>query len=174
MTPLLTAAPAIDGCMVAWARTLDIVEQYIRAGGEYSAIGPHLRHCLDHLVCFLRGLRSGVIEYDARDRDLRVETDADYYCEVARHAMDQLAAISPTGLPDAIKVCQISAPGAGIITVDSTVERELLFLSGHTIHHLAIVAHLAKERGIAISSDLTVAFSTAAHRESLEQQTPAR
>jgi hypothetical protein len=170
MTQLLSAAPAIDGCMVACARTLDVIDQYERAGGIYSVIGPHLRHCLDHLVCFLRGLRSGVIEYDARDRDRRVETDADYYREVARHAMDQLAAISPAVLPDAIKVCQISAPGASLVTVDSTVERELLFLSGHTIHHLAIVTQLAKEQGIAIPTELSLAFSTAAHREAVEHQ----
>ncbi len=169
MTQLLAASPAIDGCVVACARTLDVVDQYEHGGGLFSAIGPHLRHCLDHAVCFLRGLRSGVIEYDARDRDLRVETDADYYREVARSVMDQLAAISPATLPSAIKVCQMSAPGAPLTTVNSTVERELLFLSGHTIHHLAIVNQLAKERGIAIASDLSVAFSTAAHRESIEQ-----
>ncbi|NUM54883.1 MAG: DinB family protein [Candidatus Hydrogenedentes bacterium] len=172
MQQSLTAAPAIDGCLVACVRTLDAVDQYEKAGGPYSAVGPHLRHCLDHVMCFLRGLRSGVIEYDARDRDVRVETDADYYREIVRHAMDQLAAISPATLANAITVCQISAPGAPLVTVGSTVERELLFLSGHTIHHLAIVTQIAKERGIAISPELSVAFSTAAHREALESESP--
>lgn len=174
MTQMLAAASAIDGCVIACARTLDVVDQYERGGGLFSAIGPHLRHCLDHAVCFLRGLRSGVIEYDARDRDLRVENDADYYREVARGVMDQLAGISPATLPNGIKVCQISAPGAPLTTVESTIERELLFLSGHTIHHLAIVTQIAKERGIAIGSELSIAFSTAAHRESLEQQNGAQ
>ncbi|MCC6153239.1 MAG: hypothetical protein IT367_05740 [Candidatus Hydrogenedentes bacterium] len=170
MTQLLAAAPAIDGCVIASARTLDAVDQFERAGGLFSAIGPHLRHCLDHAVCFLRGLRSGVIEYDARDRDLRLENDADYYREVARNVMDQLASLPPSMLPNAIRVCQISAPGAPLTTVESTVERELLFLSGHTIHHLAIVTQIAREHGIAMAPELAIAFSTAAHRESIEQQ----
>ncbi len=174
MTQLLAAAPAIDGCVIACARTLDAVDQHDRGGGVFSTIGPHLRHCIDHAVCFLRGLRSGVIEYDARDRDLRIESDADYYREVARSVMEQLAAIPPATLGNAIKVCQISAPDAPLTTVDSTIERELLFLSGHTIHHLAIVTQLAKERGIAIAPELSVAFSTAAHRDSLEQQRGAQ
>ncbi|MCC6795582.1 MAG: hypothetical protein IT366_10725 [Candidatus Hydrogenedentes bacterium] len=174
MTQLLAAAPAIDGCIIACARTMDAVDQYERGGGAFYAIGPHLRHCLDHAVCFLRGLRSGVIEYDARDRDLRVENDADYYREVARSVMDQLAAISSATLSNAIKVCQISAPGAPLSTVDSTIERELLFLSGHTIHHLAIVSQIAKEHGIAIAPELSVAFSTAAHRETHNLQDGAQ
>ena len=167
MVQILTASPAVDGCMVACARTLDVVDRFERAGGAYSVIGPHLRHCLDHLVCFLRGLRSGVIEYDARDRDARVETDPEYYRDVTRQAMEQLAEISPSMLANAIAVCQISSPGAALVTVNSTVERELLFLSGHTIHHLAIVTQLAKEHGISISPELSVAYSTAAHRETL-------
>ena len=169
-----TAAPAIDGCMVACARTLDVIDQFERAGGAYSALGPHMRHCLDHIVCFLRGLRSGVIEYDARDRDLRVETDADYYRDVARHAMERLVAISPATLNSAIKVCQLSAPDGPLVTVDSSIERELLFLSGHTIHHLAIVTELAKQHGIAISQELSVAYSTAAHREAVENLATGR
>lgn len=164
MQHTLTAAPAIDGCIAACARTLDAIDQFERAGGDYAAIGPHVRHCLDHVVCFLRGLRSGVIEYDARDRDTRVETDADFVREVTRSAMDQLAAVSPAVLPEAIQVCQVPGPGAGLTTVNSTIERELLFLSGHTIHHLAIVTEIARERGIAISPELAVAFSTAAYR----------
>lgn len=174
MIHTLTAAPAIDGCIVACARTLDIVDQFERGGGDYTAIGAHLRHCLDHVVCFLRGERSGVVEYDARDRDVRVETDPDYYRDVAQGAMDQLATLSPATLSNTIKVCQISAPGGPLVTVSSTVERELLFLSGHTIHHLAIVTQIAKEHGIAISPELCIAFSTAAHRASLEGESPSQ
>lgn len=167
MLQSLSTEPAVDGCLAACMRSLDLVDQYERAGGAYAVIGPHLRHCHDHHVCFLRGLRSGVIEYDARDRDVRVETDPDYFREVTRHAMDQLAAIPPSELPNPVKVAQISGPGAVVVTVESTVERELLFLSGHTIHHLAIISQIAKEQGFTVSQDLSVAFSTAAYRETL-------
>ena len=162
-----SAAPSIDGCIVACARTLDAVGQFERAGGEYAIIGPHLRHCLDHVMCFLRGLHSGVIEYDARDRDPLVETNAAYYRDKLNRAMEQLAAIPPASVSDPICVRQMAAPGVGPATVRSTVERELLFLSSHTIHHIATVSRLAKDAGITLSDDLSLAFSTAAYRASI-------
>lgn len=167
MLQSLSAEPAVDGCLAACMRSLDLVDQFERAGGTYALIGPHLRHCHDHHICFLRGLRSGVIEYDARDRDVRVETDPDYYREVTRRVMDQLAAIPPLELSNPIKVSQTPGPDAVTLTVESTVERELLFLSGHTIHHLAIITQIAKEQGFALSQELSVAFSTAAYRATL-------
>ena len=51
-------------------------ELYAKNGHEYfdSGIGRHLRHALDLYQCFLE--RTGdTIDYDARERDERVETE---------------------------------------------------------------------------------------------------
>jgi hypothetical protein len=40
-------------------------------------------------------------------------------------------------------------------------------LSGHAIHHIAIMVLAASAAGVAIPRELAVAFSTAVHRESL-------
>jgi hypothetical protein len=47
------------------------------------------------------------------------------------------------------------------------LERELVFLSGHAIHHIAIMALSAAAAGVTLPAELAVAFSTEAHRESL-------
>ena len=53
------------------------------------------------------------------------------------------------------------APGGQSGRVDTNMERELAFLSSHTIHHLAIMSLLAEARGVEIPPGLGVAFSTA-------------
>jgi hypothetical protein len=43
----------------------------------------------------------------------------------------------------------------------------LAFLSGHTIHHIAIMVHAARAAGVEIPTRLAVAFSTEAQRDAL-------
>ncbi|NNC55100.1 MAG: hypothetical protein HKO07_05205, partial [Pseudomonadales bacterium] len=43
-----------------------------------SALGVHVRHLLDHYDCLLQGLQRGCVNYDARERDARVESGTAY------------------------------------------------------------------------------------------------
>jgi len=43
-----------------------------------STIGGHVRHNLDHFLCLQAGLHSGIVDYDARDRDEFLETNPEY------------------------------------------------------------------------------------------------
>ena len=40
-----------------------------------SAVGSHLRHCLDFYDSFLRGVGEGRIDYDCRERNELIERD---------------------------------------------------------------------------------------------------
>jgi hypothetical protein len=60
---------------------------------------------------------------------------------------------------------QEAAPGQEGGMVRTNVERELLFLSSHTIHHIAIMSLLAERVGMTVPADLGVAFSTASYEE---------
>jgi len=135
----------------------------VESGGAFSAIGPHLRHCLDHISCFAKGLPTGVIEYDARERDPRMESEFKYFHDACKASIDMLATLDAAALTRVVHVRQIPAPGRAQVTVQSSVERELLFLSGHTVHHCAIITQIAQANGIALCADHAVAFSTAAH-----------
>jgi hypothetical protein len=46
-----------------------------RHPGAFPAVGPHLRHCVDHFTLLLDGWRTGFVDYDARSRDRRLERD---------------------------------------------------------------------------------------------------
>jgi len=40
-----------------------------------SSLGKHMRHIIDHYLCFRRDFDKGVIDYDQRHRDSQLETD---------------------------------------------------------------------------------------------------
>ena len=39
-----------------------------------ACIGGHYRHCLDHFTSLLRGLDADTVDYDHRERDVRIES----------------------------------------------------------------------------------------------------
>ena len=53
-----------------------------------ASIGQHFRHVLEHFQCLIRGLRSKEINYDARERNTRIESEVVYSsvatCDVLR------------------------------------------------------------------------------------------
>jgi hypothetical protein len=40
------------------------------------------------------------------------------------------------------------------------VTRELQFLASHTVHHYALIAHLARDRGVGVAPEFGVAPAT--------------
>lgn len=156
-------APAVQGCVEACRRCRILVETVAgQEGTAYQAIGPQLRHCLDHFRCFLRGIDSGLVDYDARERDENLERDPTRFLNALDEVVGRVKSVDP-GLGRTLAMRQEAAPGGNSRTVDTTVERELLFLSSHTIHHLAIMTLLARREGVEVSRDLGMAFSTASH-----------
>jgi hypothetical protein len=162
--------PVIVGCVEACLRCLDTAWRVAEARGDaYSEIGPHLRHCLDHITCLLSGLETGIVDYDNRKRDTALETDPVLFGQSMESAIERIASLKGDGLTRPLHVLQIPATAAERVIVHTTLERELLFISSHTIHHLATVLLIAERRGITLPESVGVAYSTAAYRASLAQ-----
>jgi len=158
-------APAVAGCLEACRRCTAFIETIRDAEAPaavraYAAVGPHVRHCLDHFTCLLRGLEAGRVDYDARDRDAVVEREPERALQLLAEVVAGLRAIAPDALARPLSVLLQAAPDPARGAVASHLERELMFLSGHTIHHLAIMALLAEREGVVVPGGLDVAFST--------------
>lgn len=127
-----------------------------------AGVGPHFRHCLDFYRCFLRDLPSGNIDYDVRDRQPDIETSVLAALATVESIMADLAPIDEEQAAREVVVHHDEFPGEERVTSwhRSTVGRELRFLASHTVHHYALIAHLARGRGIEPGDEFGVAPAT--------------
>lgn len=131
-----------------------------------SAVGAHLRHCLDTYTCFLAGLQTGRVDYDSRNRDPRLETDRAYALEALASIIRRLEA-SPLEEQDRPLLAAMDR-GAGeqgeAAWSQTSVRRELQFLRSHTVHHYALIAAVLRVQGYEPPADFGVAPATLTYR----------
>jgi len=115
-------------------------------------VGGHMRHILEFYECYLEGLQSGVIDYDARRRNPAVETNR----ATAQAMIDALIRRLQTTLivHEPVLVCT-----DGSETTSSTA-RELQALGCHTVHHFALIALNLRVLGFRVDPDFGMAPST--------------
>lgn len=135
-----------------------------------SSLGKHMRHIVDHYLCFKRDFHKGVIDYDQRNRDSQLETDKDYalsVCQEVRHFLSQLVLEGDACDPLHVLMCNDIDMPAGEVTI-SSLGRELQFLQGHSVHHFALMAVMLKLAGVEINQDFGVAPSTIVHNQTVK------
>jgi uncharacterized damage-inducible protein DinB len=133
-------------------------------------VGPHLRHCIDAYRCLLDGLTSGVVDYDARSRDRRVETDREAGLTAMGDLIDDLRALTAVDAGREL-LARVDTPAAvdeADASSRSTLHRELQFLVGHTVHHYALIAMILRQHGVDVGREFGVAPSTLRHWQSEE------
>jgi hypothetical protein len=131
------------------------------AGVASGTIGAHYRHVLGHFVCLLEGLTSRRIDYDARERDMRIETSITYARIITEALIEDFRRISADVLECECSVIYTVAYGESEPEeVRSTVAREIMFSVGHAIHHYAIIKLLCEGVGVRLPYEFGVAPST--------------
>lgn len=114
----------------------------------------------------MRGVSTGRVDYDARERDPLVESSRRIAHERYASVIDALCALPPDAGDVRLEVrseADTLPPGEPEWCA-SSVRRELQFLLSHTVHHHALVKELLRARGRAVSDDFGVAPSTLEHR----------
>jgi uncharacterized damage-inducible protein DinB len=139
-------------------------------------VGGHLRHILEFYECFLEGLDSSHIDYDARRRDLAIETNR----RTALAKIDSIIhalRIERMLLADGIIWVRMEDAGALAVAeafMISSTGRELQALSSHTIHHFALIAMTLRALGYEVDRDFGMAPSTLRYLSSQKRAgTPA-
>lgn len=122
------------------------------------SIGQHSRHIIEFYQCLFEGQVSLKINYDSRQRDLRIETDLDYALVLID---DFIEKIENSNFVETI-VLEVAFDHLKTTEVLSSSDRELTYLIEHTIHHLAIlnIAINAVFKEISLPANFGVAFST--------------
>ena len=133
-----------------------------------STLGQHFRHTLDHYESLLKGADHGLIDYDARDRDLRIEVSPPTAASRCRELHQGLVKVAETKASShTLKVRTSCSVTREVSSQCSSFGRESQFIVSHTIHHFAIIAAICHGLDIEMPSTFGVAPSTLKHRETL-------
>ena len=124
-----------------------------------SNIGVHFRHLVEHYICFLEQWQSGLIRYEQRRRDLRLEMDLNYTEMTLLSLCEKLKNIDAVTIQVPLKITDQPFSQQ----IESGLERELLFLHSHTVHHYAMIAAMARSLGNTPKQGFGVAIATQIH-----------
>lgn len=132
-----------------------------------NSVGQHVRHTIEFYDCLLRQSADGYVDYDARQRDYRLENSLPF------------ATVSVESLVERIEKIQLDvalqlSANFGNDTpqfVPTSLARELVYLAEHAIHHFAIIKIALNESfpHIEIPTHFGVAFSTLKYHETSGQ-----
>lgn len=161
----------IKGCLHCIQQCDDLVEDLSAANYarslESASIGCHVRHVLDRFQSFFAGLPDLCVDYDARKRDKKIESSAEsagFAIALVSRRIQELDLHKLSGRE--ITVRETVYHQGDPIEIASTVERELMGLITHSIHHLAIISMLAKQYGHPLDPGFGKAPSTIVYERS--------
>ena len=114
-----------------------------------SSIGQHVRHVLEFYLCLLHAQDSGIVNYDARQRDLELQTEVKRAIDTIDHLIHRIDA-SRVDVPLTLKGdhgTDVPQP----FEVTSNFQRELAFNLEHSIHHQALIKVGLRDLGVSMT-----------------------
>lgn len=115
--------------------------QYRSAMLGTNSIGQHVRHIAEMIQCMLNGYDEGVVDYDARKRDARIETNIFFTVSLLQQFMEDIQR-PDRGLTLQQHLCSEM--------IHTTYYRELHYNTEHAIHHMALIRVALREMNIDI------------------------
>ena len=139
--------------------------QYIQSpvGDVHSAMGPHVRHTLDHVQAWLASLESGHLDFEHRDRGTPIETDLSVARMTLKHLIQRVEAVPSGWMTRRLSMVAMPTADGFPVRLTTTAMRELLFVLSHTIHHYALIGVMARTLGVPTPDRFGYAPSTIAH-----------
>lgn len=128
-----------------------------------ATIGQHVRHIVEMYQGLENGYEKGLIEYDKRNRDRRIETDTAF----AEKVINEIIA----GIDKADKRLQVVYEiDDREIVIESNYQREVMYNMEHAIHHMALIkVALLELTNIILPEQFGVAPTTLQYRAQCAQ-----
>lgn len=130
-----------------------------------ASIGQHVRHILEFYLLLISGSFSGTINYDKRERDIRIENNLEF----AKQTIDRLIkGVDTLDNNIAVKLeADYTTGGNAQNLINSSVGRELAYCIEHSIHHQALIKAglIALGLGDITNEYFGVAYSTIRYRK---------
>ncbi len=133
------------------------------SGLSNATVGEHTRHIIEMFQCLEKQYDSGIINYDARNRDYQIQTDITFAKETIQTILNQLDKPNKN-----LQLQQIVDDEE--LLIDSNYNRELLYNLEHCIHHQALIkVAILQMNHIQIDENFGVARSTIEYKKQCVQ-----
>ena len=132
-------------------------------GLSNATIGEHTRHIIEMFQCLENQYDFGIVNYDNRKRDSKIQTNTNF----AQQTIE--AVISQLDKPNKPLHLQQIVDGEEVL-IESNYDRELLYNLEHCIHHQALIkVAILQNESIIIDANFGVARSTIEYRNQCVQ-----
>jgi len=129
-----------------------------------ATIGQHTRHIIELFQCLHTGYNDGIVNYEKRKRDIFIETDR----ETAVRCIEDV--LGHMGKTDKYITIEAGFASGGVISVNSSYQRELIYNLEHAIHHMALIRIGINElTAITLPQTFGIAPSTIEYRKKCVQ-----
>jgi hypothetical protein len=127
-----------------------------------NSIGKHIRHIIEFYECLLLGIETGIINYDARNRN----TDFETKCEMALQTLQNISIKLQFATDCRITLHSTYNTEVDPIISQTSFSRELVYNVEHAVHHMAIlrIAINAHFPLVILPYNFGVAYSTIQHQ----------
>ena len=132
-----------------------------------STIGQHFRHIIEFYLCLMQSKDKGLVCYDERKRDLRIEEDRQFSMDRCDDFIDFIQTVE--GDSPLFLLADLSAGDGVQSKLRTSLERELAYVMDHGVHHLAIIKIALAEMHLNIGADIGVAAATLRYRKQCAQ-----
>ncbi|MES2005844.1 MAG: DinB family protein [Bacteroidota bacterium] len=131
-----------------------------------ATIGQHVRHVIELFLCLENGYATGVVNYEKRKRDHRIETDR----FLARDLLEQITQLLNKTEKSLLLEVSYDEVSDKTTKIPTNFSRELVYNLEHTVHHMALIrVGISELSVIALPDSFGVASSTIKYREACAQ-----
>jgi hypothetical protein len=129
-----------------------------------ASIGQHVRHTVELFLCLEKGYQTGLVNYEKRERDIKIETDKDFANSLLKRIFNTL----PRENRELLLETGYDEHSDQTIRITSNYYREIVYNLEHTVHHMALIrVGINAITSISLPESFGVAGSTVKHRKTI-------
>lgn len=131
-----------------------------------ATIGQHVRHIIELFQCLEQGYGKGVVNYEKRKRDYRIETDKNVAAALLKDVYQKLDRPNK----DMVLEAEDYDNTVETVSIPSNYFREIAYNLEHTIHHMALIrVGIQEVSSVILPGEFGVAYSTIKYRQQCAQ-----
>lgn len=145
--------------------SLDLLseEEYVSPSRNLfnATIGQHVRHIIELFTCLENGYDGGIINYERRNRDTRIESDKGFAISLLHDIRSRIERPNR----ELELVANYDDQSEEEVLVRTNYFREVLYNLEHTIHHMALIrVGIQEVSSQTVPAEFGVAASTIKHQ----------